>query len=157
MNTISLRLYPETEALYRRLMDECDAGTGGKAPTQDQFINLLLENYQNPRKQNPELAKKINDLEKTVLQLQTELARNADAAAKVVELEHKLFSAESELAILKESKTEPDPNPLQIAFEISEEENGAIQTFRNVLAGRQVHLTDSEALYVFIRDHKIKR
>ena len=39
MNTISSRLYPETEALYKRLLDECDAGTNGKAATADQFIN----------------------------------------------------------------------------------------------------------------------
>ena len=159
MNTISLRLYPETEALYRRLMDECDAGSNGKPPTQDQFINLLLENYQNPRKQNPELAKKLADQEQTILQLQTELGRNADSHAKVTELEHKLFVFESENAILKEAAQvpAPEPDPLCIPFEVTEAQLEEVKKFREDLEGRQIHLSMTDALYVFIRDRKISR
>ena len=114
MNTISLRLYPETEQRYKEALDRCDAGTNGRPATADQFINYLLECEANPRK--VEVSKqtdldKIEQLQQKVLQLESELNNQAstsnDFSGRVTELEHKLFSAESELTILREKQGLP--------------------------------------------------
>ncbi len=89
MNTISLRLYPETEKLYKRLLDECDSGTNGRPATADQFINTLLEAFQNPKKVE---VSKASDLQA----LQEAQAQNTALTDQVQSLQYANVQLEAE-------------------------------------------------------------
>lgn len=106
LTPLTVKLHPETLELYKRLLNE-DA-----SETADQFMNTLLENFQNPRKiqvSKQEDQERIQFLEKSLQQLQEEINILRDAEpvsneadqARIQELEHKVFLVESENAILK--------------------------------------------------------
>ena len=135
MNTISLRLYPETETLYKRLLDECDSGTNGKPATADQFINYLMECAQNPRK--------------------IEVSQKQDTD-RITELEHKLFSAESELTIMRDAKP-ASVSENQIIFEVNNQELQLINDYRESLLRREVIFGNDIILYLLINGKRIKR
>lgn len=135
MNTISLRLYPETEALYKRLLDECDSGTNGKPATADQFLNYLLECAQNPRK--------------------IEVSKKEDTD-RITELEHKQFLAESELTILRDAKP-ASLSENQIIFEVNNDELQLINDYRESLLRREVIFGNDIILYLLINGKRIKR
>ncbi len=169
MNTISLRLYPETEALYKRLLDECDAGTNGKTATADQFINYLLECAQNPRK--IEVSKKadfdrIIELENITRELKNQCDVLKEAAetskpedlARITELEHDLFITMQKLTLLEEEKPGVTLPETSIVFELSEDEYSQVLGYSDFL--RQKHsaeLSLSQVLYVLIKGNKIRR
>jgi hypothetical protein len=167
MNTISLRLYPETEALYKRLLDECDAGTNGKPATADQFINYLLECAQNPRKVEVSKAadqELIKNLQQEVETLKTELLKlsNADNSSSeadkqlIQELEHKVFRLEGELTILKEKNSTFD-FPGAVIFRVTEAEQNEIEVFTQQAKQKfNVDLDPGQALFFLIRDKKLK-
>lgn len=71
METLQLKIYPETKALYEKLKEEQD-----NINTADQFMRLLLENLQNPRKDKPrpEDLATIKDLTETFEALQDQNA-----------------------------------------------------------------------------------
>jgi len=95
MNTISLRLYPETETLYKRLLDECDAGTNGRPATADQFINYLLECAQNPRTKEVSQKTDIDRIKQLEAELETLKAENTA-------LSHANFQDKTEIDTLKD-------------------------------------------------------
>lgn len=142
MNTISLRLYPETEKLYKQLLDECDAGTNGRPATADQFINYLLECAQNPRTKE---VSKPSDLQR-IQELETQ---NETLKAKVTELESVSFRDQSELTILRNkleaqpaADQEPAPAALQLAYDqiiitLFDTQVQSIQQYKQQLLAKQ--------------------
>lgn len=148
MNTISLRLYPETEALYKRLLDECDAGTNGKPATADQFINYLLECAQNPRKievSKTEDVTKINLLNESLEKLHT-LVTEQEATITQLQTEN--------TRLLNESGVIPAGS---ILFNVSESEQAEIENLKPWLISKGHEGTSNEALYVLIKQGVIKR
>jgi TolA-binding protein len=176
MEILSLRLHPETAALYARLMEESDAGTNGKKPTADQFINSLLEAIQNPRtkevsqaadviriqqQQNEiqELNTRIQEQNNDLFNLQQAAGNsNPDDLARIQELEHELFSAKSELTILQEqAPAETDRPETDIIMQISEAELNQVDTLRHNYQERQgIAINRATALYLLIKGGKIK-
>ena len=164
MNTISIRLYPETEALYKKLLNESDAGTNGKTPTADQFINYLLECAQNPRKiKDPEDQKLISEKSEIIKDLTYRLTEVTNKPAelsteeqeRITLLEHENFRLKSEITILKEN----DPAELanSVIFKITDEEQTQIDDF-TVFAKNNynVDLEPAQSLFFLIRDKKLK-
>lgn len=145
MDIISLRLYPETAALYKKLKEESDA------QTVDAFINELLEAYRNPRKievSKTEDAARIQALETEnagLLEAKTNLQGIVSGLEeRIIELESQLNAA----GILK---------PGQILFFLSEDEINAFADYKEHFSARGHDLSDADLLYVLIRDHKIRR
>jgi hypothetical protein len=148
MNTISLRLYPETEARYKRVLDECDQGTNGKPATADQFINYLLECEANPRKvevSKPEDLARIESLQAD----KVELANAFDVLREQKDAEIQRLTN-----LLNQSGVIP---PGQILFTVTEAEQELIEQLKPVLLAKGNQGTSEEALYVLIRHHKIQR
>ena len=68
LNNLQIKVYPETEQDFNTLMTESDSSTKGK------FLELLIENYKNPKVKNvfqdtPETRKRIEELENEVEEL----------------------------------------------------------------------------------------
>ena len=165
MNTISLRLYPETEALYKRLLDECDAGTNGKPATADQFINYLLECAQNPRKvevskvEDAQMILKLTD-EIRYLNSELDVLQNAkrelstEDQERITLLEHENFRLKNENTILNENNPVNQSNT--IIFSITDEERLQIDTFTAFAKSNyNVELEPAQSLFFLIRDKKL--
>ncbi|MBV5346802.1 hypothetical protein JZU46_01070 [bacterium] len=165
MNTISLRLYPETEALYRRLLEESDAGTNGKQATSDQFINYLLECAQNPRKVEVpktedtqmilKLTDEVNDLRSQLHVLQnTPAGLSTEDQERITLLEHENFRLKAEITILKENN--PAEHANTVIFSITDEEKAQIDDFTAFAKSNyHVELEPAHSLFFLIRDKKL--
>ncbi|MCX6265859.1 MAG: hypothetical protein NTW16_00675 [Bacteroidetes bacterium] len=80
LNNLQIKVYPETEQDFNTLMAESDSSTKGK------FLELLIENYKNPKVKNvfqdtPETRKRIEELENEVEELLRERDHNANTDA----------------------------------------------------------------------------
>lgn len=147
MNTISLRLYPETETLYKRLLDECDAGTNGKPATADQFINYLLECAQNPRKievRKAEDLQQIETLTNKVLQLEALQTEIEELRANNGQLQ----TAVAQSGVIL---------PGNILFQVTEEELKTLEAIKPYLIKAGYEGTNEEALYAGIKKNYIIR
>ncbi len=147
MNTISLRLYPETEKLYKRLLDECDSGTNGRPATADQFINTLLEAFQNPRKievsQQSDLNR-IHELETLTESLQAKVDELGEASQEVQTLK----TALAQSGVLA---------PGQVLFSVSEAELQLMENIKPWIKEQGSEPSNENALYVLIKNNYIKR
>jgi hypothetical protein len=154
MNTISIKLYPETETLFKKLKDESDTKTA------DQFLSLLLENYENPRKvEVPKQSDldRIAELEKAVKTFdESSVIALTEKENRITELEHQVFRAESELTILRDQAPESQLQETQIVFEVTEPELDVIDSIIYKYSKVQ-EISRADALYSLIRDRKITR
>lgn len=92
---LQIKVYPEAEALFNSLMAESDCTTKGK------FMDLLLENFQNPRiktveKDTPATFEKIRKIEDDRNRLQN----------IVTELENELLTHREQQQVLEQAAGE---------------------------------------------------
>ena len=128
METISIRLYPETAALYKKLKDESDATTA------DAFVNEMLEALRNPRKLEVSKASDIEALQiaKNALQLAESDLAGYDIKLKELELANQglFYDNEAQAVEIRILKTEILQSgvipPNHILFPIEE---GEMETF----------------------------
>lgn len=92
MDAISIKTDTETKELFKQLYE--DAKLNGECTTQQSFMELLLERFQNPKKiKDQEMEAKVKELEES-------LASEAD---KNKELQNKITQLNEELSIEQEN------------------------------------------------------
>jgi len=135
METLAVKLYPETLALFRKLKEQSDHGT-----TMDTFMSYLLEAAQNPQK----------------IEVPVRTQEDAELISSQVERISLLEQQNQDLTIkLTEAGVIP---PNMIMFQITDEEIKEIQTLKAYIKMRRnLDLTDADALYLLIRDRKLVR
>lgn len=134
LQVLSIKCTPETDKLFRELLKDQDP-INGRPVSAGGFLDELLENYQNPRK--------------------IEVSQKQDTD-RITELEHKLFSAESELTILRDAKP-ASVSENQIIFEVDNQELQLINDYRESLLRREVIFGNDIILYLLINGKRIKR
>lgn len=168
LTTISIRVYPNIEDLYRKLLSEEEPKPDGKQPTAGEFFEMLLENYQNPRKvevSKKEDAAEIARLTNRITELETAI-RGFDESSvlsltekdtRITDLEHQVFITTQELALLRENNPNPgEPSENSISIELTDDELARIEEFKATLAKRGYDITPPMGLFYLIRDGKIK-
>lgn len=91
MDAISIKTDTETKELFKQLYE--DAKLNGECTTQQSFMELLLERFQNPKKiKDPEMESKVKELEES-------LASEAD---KNKELQNEIIQLTSDISKLQE-------------------------------------------------------
>ncbi len=92
MDAISIKTDAETKELFKQLYE--DAKLNGECTTQQSFLELLLERFQNPKKiKDPEMEAKVRELEES-------LASEADKNKK---LQNEITQLNKELSIEQEN------------------------------------------------------
>jgi hypothetical protein len=81
---------------------------------------------------------------------------SGEFSARVTELEHHVFRAESELTILRDQAPASQLQETQIVFEVTEPELQVIDQIIYKYSKFQ-QISRADALYSLIRDHKLKR
>lgn len=91
MDAISIKTDAETKELFKQLYE--DAKLNGECTTQQSFLELLLERFQNPKKiKDPEMEAKVKELEES-------LASEADKNKK---LQNEITQLNKNLSIVQE-------------------------------------------------------
>lgn len=99
MDAISIKTDTETKELFKQLYE--DAKLNGECTTQQSFLELLLERFQNPKKiKDPEMEAKVKELEEHLAseadrnkELQNEITQLTSEVSKLKEENQKLFSS----------------------------------------------------------------
>lgn len=86
MDAISIKTDTETKELFKQLYE--DAKLNGECTTQQSFMELLLERFQNPKKiKDPEMEAKVKELEES---LASEADRNKELQNEITQLNKNL-------------------------------------------------------------------
>lgn len=82
MEAISIKTDTETKELFKQLYE--DAKLNGECTTQQSFMELLLERFQNPKKiKDPEMDAKVKELEES---LASEVDKNKELQNEIIQL-----------------------------------------------------------------------
>ncbi len=86
MDAISIKTDTETKELFKQLYE--DAKLNGECTTQQSFMELLLERFQNPKKiKDPEMEAKVKELEES---LASETDKNKELQNEITQLNKEL-------------------------------------------------------------------
>lgn len=143
LTTLTIRVQPETEKLFRDLFAECEP-VNGRPPSMGGFLEELIENYQNPRKVeklNAESIQRLNDLH---AEAETLIIEKQQLQEKINELQRQL----TESGVIPANK---------ILFNVTDQELEVLEAIKTYLTAKGYDGTSEEALYVAIRHQKISR